>query len=225
MQKLDFLGLLYYNVHMFLQERIAMTEKVKSNEKMVPVKKIRVLRQSKGWRILLEEGINNQGLPYKKRLDYYKGELRQKLHLENGELKKTVFLTKHHGDIAYERTMKMTPNGRQTIEQGWTGRHGYFSLKMPNGRDFAHFGNFLVEEWDNSVGRVREIKIDKNGEYHMEKRTIRKKGQAPELLDESKTRNQARRIMAVVSACSNLSNKEKWEKIRKVIMRYRQKVM
>jgi hypothetical protein len=72
-----------------------MIAEVKSYEKIIPLKKVRVLRQNNGWRILLEEGINSKGVFYKKRLDFYNGELRQKLHLENGELKKTVFLSQN----------------------------------------------------------------------------------------------------------------------------------
>lgn len=199
-----------------------MIAEAKSYEKIIPLKKVRVLRQNNGWRILLEEGINSKGVFYKKRLDFYHGELRQKLHLENGELKKTVFLTKHHGDEAYERSVKMTPNGRQVIEQGWTGKHGYFSLKY-NGRTFAHFGNFVVEEWDNSVGRIREVRVDKDGEYHLVKRILKKKGQTAELLDESDARKSARQSLSSVMVRSDLSAKEKWKKIREVVTRYRQK--
>ncbi|MBQ3696042.1 MAG: hypothetical protein II938_03650 [Alphaproteobacteria bacterium] len=199
---------------------------VKPSNKIMPVKKVRLLRQVNGWRVLLEEGINSEGVFYKRRLDFYNGELRQKLHLENGTLRKTVFVKGHHGTYFYERTFSITPDGRQVIEEGWTGKHGYFSLKMPNGRKFAHFGLFLVEEWNNMKGRIREVKIDKNGEYVLEKRTVRKsKGATPELLEEHPERTKVRYNIAEISARSDLSSQQKWTKIREIITQYREKVM
>ncbi|MBQ4472500.1 MAG: hypothetical protein II942_04600 [Alphaproteobacteria bacterium] len=200
-----------------------MVVEIKSASKNMPVKEIRVLRQSKGWRILLEEGINNKGQRYKTRLDFYNGTLRQKLCWANNELRKIVFISGRPDRVLYERTYKMTPNGRQVIEQGWTGKHGYFSLKS-NDHTFAHFGNFLVEEWNNTAGRVREVKIDKKGEYVLEKRTLKKsKDAVPEILDENPARKNARRSMAVVAARPDLSPKQKWAKVREVVARYRAK--
>jgi len=198
---------------------------VVSKQKKFSPKVVRVVYESNGRKVLYESGVDPKEGPCQKWLDYNHGVLRRKTVITNGKVRRIVFSTKFPGDVLYTQTIKTVPDGRQVTEEGWTGKHGYFSLKMPNGRKFAHFGQFVIDEWDNSVGRVREVRIDKDGASHMEKITVQKKGQAPEILDESRARKKARSSMRILANRPDLSAKEKWAKIREVITRYRQKVM